>query len=60
MYKLLSGIIWLIFELQTMLHRKSSKSGSKNYARFETTYKEILWDSNCLMEGLIPKEDNSA
>lgn len=34
MYKLLRGISWLIFELQDMLHRKSSKSGSENYARF--------------------------
>lgn len=59
-YKLLRGISWLTFELQNMLHGKSSKSGSENYARFGMTYKERLWDPNCLMEGLLPKEDNSA
>lgn len=60
MYKLLRDISWLIFELQNMLHRKSSKSGSENYARFENDLKYLTRGPNCLMEGLIPKEDNSA
>lgn len=60
MCKLLRGISWLIYELQNMLHRKSSKSGCGNYARFGMTYKERLWNPNCLIEGLKPKEDNSA
>lgn len=45
-----------MFELQNVLCRKSSKSYSENYAIFGMTSKERLWDSNCLMEELIPKE----